>query len=303
MVKLPLVLVALGACAPDLEDATSIVTSPRLLAVRIEAPEVAPGGTVETIALWADPTTTAVAEAPLEWAFCTRRKGFSEPGPVASACLAPQSEDLVVYGAGTEATGTVPANACRQFGPDAPDAVAGEPPGRPVDPDGTGGFYQPLRVRHDDAYALGQVRLRCGLPGATPAQATAFRDGYIPNANPAIDAVELPSTVRAGEVVELTVAWKACEDAPCTGSEPYLWFDPSRRELATRREAMRVSWFATAGAFETGHAGRSEAEADQAFATGTWTAPTEAGDVQLWIVLRDDRGGVTWTARTITVGG
>ncbi|MCW5807861.1 MAG: hypothetical protein KIT31_36245, partial [Deltaproteobacteria bacterium] len=225
-------------------------------------------------------------------------------------CLADEAPELVPFGTGEVATGAVPPTACRQFGPDAPDPVPGEAPGRPVDPDGTGGFYQPVRVRAGDEHALDQVRIRCGLPGATPAQAAELRAGYTPNANPEIAAMLVggvdvvaaaaPVAADAGRTVELALRWPACEAAPCGGSEPYLWFDPVSRTIARRREAMRVSWFATAGAFATGHGGRREDEL-ATDATGAWTAPLEPGDVQLWAVLRDDRGGTAWIAFAITV--
>ncbi len=296
-------LLACTACAPELDDTTSLVDEPRLLATRIEPAEAAPGATVTTTALWVTPTGTVV-DAPLQWAFCTARKSFSEPGPVAAACLVEASTDLVAYGTGTTATGAVPANACRQFGPDAPDPKPGEAAGRPTDPDGTGGFYQPVRVRADEpdvTYVLGQVRIRCGLPGATPAQATEFRTSYVVNTNPELTEVTAPTTVRAGETIDLAAHWPSCESAPCAGSEPYLWFDPVARQLATRREGMRVSWFATAGSFSTGHTGASEAESTRTSADNQWTAPTQPGEVLLWVVLRDDRGGATWTTLHVVV--
>jgi hypothetical protein len=55
---------------------------------------------------------------------------------------------------------------------------------------------------------------------------------------------------------------------------------------------MRVSWFASAGTFEHDRSGRPEADAGSPFSDNAWTAPSEAGDVRLWVVLRDDRGGV-----------
>jgi hypothetical protein len=39
-------------------------------------------------------------------------------------------------------------------------------------------------------------------------------------------------------------------------------------------------------------------ESDNAF-----TAPTRAGDVRVWIVLRDERGGVAWRALRLRVEG
>lgn len=303
MVRAGWLVFACAACAPDLDDTTSLVDAPRLLATRGEPAEVAPGATIATTALWATPTGT-LADAPLQWAFCSARKTFSEPGPVAAACLVEASDDLVVFGTGASANGAVPANACRQFGPDAPDPLPGEPAGRPADPDGTGGFYQPVRVRAtapDEAYVLGQLRIRCGLPGATAAQAAEFRTSYVANTNPSIAELIASPVVHPGDTVDLAVHWPHCETAPCEGSEPYVWFDPVARQLTRRREAMRVSWFATAGSFATGHTGRAESEADQAFANNQWSAPSTAGEVHLWAVLRDDRGGVTWTALRIAV--
>jgi hypothetical protein len=284
-----LVAVAVAACAPALDDDTAIVSGPRLLAARAEPAEVAPGDTVAASALWVDP---AGEPPPLDWAFCTARKAFSEPGPVAAACLVEASPALLAFGTGDTATGAVPANACRQFGPDAPDPVPGETAGRPVDPDGTGGFYQPIRLRAGDDYVLDEVRIRCGLPGATPAQAAEFRAGYVANANPEIASMIAPATAAPGETVALELHW--------TAAESYLWFDPVSRSLAPRREGMRVSWFATAGDFASGRGGRREDELET-YATGAWTAPASPGDVQLWAVLRDDRGGAAWTAFAIAV--
>ncbi len=318
MVTRALLLVVIAACAPDLEDTTTLVTEPRLLAARFEPAEVAPQGSVESSALWAGPDGT-LADAPLAWAFCVARKGITEPGPVTKACLVDESPALVPFGVGDSASGVVPANACRQFGPDAPDVSPDEPAGRPADPDGTGGFYQPVRVRVEqpESFTLGEVRIGCGLPGATPAQASEFRATYVPNTNPAIEtmlradsgatlvALEVDAaattTIAAGQSLTLAVHWPACTSAPCAGSEPYVWFDPRARTLRKRREAMRLSWFASAGAFELGHSGRAEDEADTSFADGVWTAPHAPGPAFVWIVLRDDRGGTTWATLRFNV--
>ena len=64
---------------------------------------------------------------------------------------------------------------------------------------------------------------------------------------------------------------------------------------------MRVSWFATAGTFETGHTGRPEAEAELSETSNTWTAPDTGGPVHVWAVLRDDRGGASWSTFTVSV--
>lgn len=49
------------------------------------------------------------------------------------------------------------------------------------------------------------------------------------------------------------------------------------------REAIRVSWFASAGALASDRPGRGEAEIDT-FADDVWTTP-DAGPAHLWVVL------------------
>ena len=62
-----------------------------------------------------------------------------------------------------------------------------------------------------------------------------------------------------------------------------------RQELVDHREAFRVSWFATAGAFEADRTGRGEDEAET-YSDNAWTAPEFAGTVYMLIVVRELRG-------------
>src|SRR5262249_8096616 len=144
---------------------------------------------------------------------------------------------------------------------------------------------------------------------------------------PALDSEDVIS-VRPREEVALFARWPECpidaecgdgicspgEDASpegcaedcrkpvgCRGSEPYVHFDPISRKLNDRREAIRVSWFASAGEFDHDRTGRSEAEASDSESDNTWTAPSTRGDVRLWVVLRDDRGGVGWGSYRLRV--
>jgi hypothetical protein len=87
----------------------------------------------------------------------------------------------------------------------------------------------------------------------------------------------------------------------CTGSEPYVTLDPAAREIVSHREAMRVSWFATAGNYVHDRTGYTENEVSRTHITNDWTAPEREGPVHLWFVLRDDRGGVGWTELVIDV--
>ena len=56
---------------------------------------------------------------------------------------------------------------------------------------------------------------------------------------------------------------------------------------------MHVSWFATGGSFDLDRTGRDGSDVTTTSDNG-WTAPSSGTAVHLWIVLRDDRGGVGW---------
>src|SRR5882672_4342413 len=83
--------------------------------------------------------------------------------------------------------------ACKQFGPDVPMVMPGQTPGRPVDPDPTGGYYQPVRLiapeEGVDIVGLGETRLACGLAGASPDLLEAFQGRYHANINPAVESL------------------------------------------------------------------------------------------------------------------
>src|SRR5437016_14286088 len=86
----------------------------------------------------------------------------------------------------------VPYNAYNQFGPDLPN-IPGQPPGRPADPDSTGGYYQPVRLAvnrgdHFD-FTVGETRLVCNLPGATAEVLLDYQKRYRANQNPEIATV------------------------------------------------------------------------------------------------------------------
>jgi hypothetical protein len=126
-------------------------------------------------------------------------------------------------------------------------------------------------------------------------------------------------TVHTGEQIRITAAWAACPAAPvcgdgicgvdetsdscaadctdpkgCTGSEQYVYYDLVSRGLVDRREAMRLSWYSNAGEFRDDRTGRGEGEADQTSTENLWTAPGTPTSATIWLVLRDNRGGVTW---------
>ncbi|WAS91647.1 hypothetical protein [Nannocystis punicea] len=331
-----LAFASLLACVPDLDVDLARVDAPRVLAVRAEPAEVVPGEPVALSALYVDAGGT-LAEGPLEWAFCAARRPLAELGPVHRACLGRGGDSLLSLGTGLSVTAPAPEGGCRLFGPEPPPAMGDQPAGRPVDPDGTGGYYQPLRIfaGDDDAdLTLFQLRITCGLAGADQQQSAEYRTRARPNRAPAVLAVERDGealapgaavTVAPGAELPLRLVWETCPEQPkcgdalctldeaadscpadcggplgCGGAETYLRFDPSTLELVSTREAIRVAWYATGGRYTAARTGRSPAERE-AFSDNAWTAPETAGDYTLWIVLRDDRGAADWRELAIHV--
>jgi hypothetical protein len=183
-------------------------------------------------------------------------------------------------------------------------------------------------------YAVGLTRISCGLARVSSDQAAEYQANYRPNENPSLSGVVVSpganatpltddasttASVKAGSTVVMRASWPDCPQTPtcgdgicganedkascpddctdphgCGGSEPYVAYDLASLAVVNRREGMRVSWYATAGTFEHDRSGRTEDQASVPSADNTWTAPDHAGDVHVWVVLRDDRGGVDW---------
>ncbi len=324
----PLVVLAALACSvgcvPTFDDHLSLIESPKVLAVSSEPAEAAPGDQVQLTALVATPDVDG-ATPKLSWGLCIARKPLTELGPVNPVCvqapeLAPGS--IVPLGTGSSVSATVPSNpvdACRLFGPSLPEPMNGEPAGRPVDPDPTGGYYQPIGVTllEDSVTTLGAVRIFCPPSGLDQDEAGAFNENYKRNVNPIIDSVLLvsdsgassplpdePETLHLspGQVVQLEATWAACSDGPpCSGAESYVVFNSDSRELDQKHESIRISWYATAGRFENAVTGRDETEFAISNTDNTWTAPTDSKQVRLWLVIRDARGGQTFKSFLVSV--
>jgi hypothetical protein len=68
----------------------------------------------------------------------------------------------------------------------------------------------------------------------------------------------------------------------------------------TRREAMRLSWFATAGSIDVDASAVGEDD-DATSVTTIWHAPAMPGLATVWLVLRDSRGGIATQTVPVTV--
>jgi hypothetical protein len=225
------------------------------------------------------------------WAQCLSPKPPTEDNAVSAACLS--NGMFADLGIAASVTAALPMNACDLHGPGIASTEF-----RPRDADPSGGYYQPVRADLVDGslISFGLSRITCKLPTAPFAIANRYDREYVANRNPVIAASSpAPATiVAAGSDVELSVAWTA------DVAEPYLYFDTLAQDLVVRREAMRVSWFATAGAIDVDATAVGESD-DRLSVSTTWHAPDEPGPATLWYVLRDSRGGIATTTIDVAV--
>ncbi len=283
--QLTLCAVLVSACAPEFSEDAARIDAARVLAVKSEPAEAAPGAPLTLSALIAVPGAPAHGPMP-SWSFCTAPKPVTEDNAVGSACLL--AAELELVGVGATIQTAMPSEACSRFGPDtAPGGF------RARDPDVTGGYYQPLRLDLAGAPpAFHLQRALCDLGDASADIATEFGMTYVPNQNPhlaplvvrrddrTIGLAEIPR----GASVELQVSWAASD------AESYRYFDRAQQSIVNKREAMRVSWHADAGQLETESSGVAEEDPTLSTRAG-FRAPDVAGTVNLWVVLRDARGG------------
>ncbi len=212
-----------------------------MLAVSATPAEATPGTPVTYTVLVVDPdlSTFPTGEPPaipIDWAFCNEEKPLSELTDISPTCFVYTAPYLVEIGQGASVTGALPSLGCSLFGPDVPPAMPGTPPGRPTDPDPTGGYYQPVRLilPTSGAPILGaeESRMLCGV-SASGAVSNQFTTEYKPNTNPVLeglgvvpaaasgpvtpfppDAVTSAGlTVTAGEKIVLRASWPACTPA------------------------------------------------------------------------------------------
>ena len=290
MKRLVAFLLALAGCEDALDQRLAIVDRPRMLAITSEPAEVKPGESATLTTLLAGP------EGPLSnvptWARCDAPKPPTVDNAVADGCVADQVTPL---GDGVSITVTIPMDACRTFGPDVTSAGF-----RPRDPDPTGGYYQPIRAvvpSLDEAF--GFTRITCNLANAPGDVAQQYKTTYVANAQPmllplTIDSAPAASaSLPAATDVTLSVGW------PADSVEYYLYYDQASQTLITRRESMRVSWFATAGALAVDASAVGEDDSASSVST-TWHTPA-AGPAYLWVVLRDSRGGLATASYAVTV--
>jgi hypothetical protein len=221
------------ACTPEFDNRASTVDAPRVLGVQAMPAEAPPGGSVSYRILVVD-QQGAVDEPTVDWSYCTKSKPLNELNDVASECFG-EGDFIVPIGSGSAVNGKLPKSSCAQFGPDIPKTLPGQPPGRPTDPDSSGGFYQPviLAVRQgtESIKALSETRITCGLANGA-GDIDAYRKATKINENPKITAVTAvnlgntilsdgavdgPLSVPLGTHVVFDISWPVCPTEPVCG--------------------------------------------------------------------------------------
>jgi hypothetical protein len=150
-------------------------------------------------------------------------------------------------------------------------------------------------------------RITCGLANAPSEAVREYNSRYAPNLEPGIDRIDLVDAagarrsldadllvVAAGTSVTLEVVFAD------GAAEWFPTFDPVRETLVEVRETLSLSWFVTAGEFEHDRTGLG-ADETAGTTTNRWTAPSKAGIVHGWIVLRDSRGGTAFRSYQVEV--
>src|SRR4051812_7588163 len=234
--SLSLVVSSLSGCVPTFDDNLPLIDEPTVLAIQAEPAEAAPGKQVQLSALVATPQPNAAAPE-LSWGLCIARKPLTELGPVNPVCIQAPGRapgEIVDLGSGATVTTTLPLDACRLFGPSLPEPMNGEPAGRPVDPDPTGGYYQPVSVTltASGVTSMGSVRIFCPPSGLDQQQAAEFNESYRNNQSPSIDLLSARSEsgeslpipgepdklpVAANQVLNLEASWHACPHSSVCG--------------------------------------------------------------------------------------
>jgi hypothetical protein len=300
-------------CKPDLGAPASLVTGPRVLAIRGTPPEATEGASVvyDALAVTVDGTVDAPA---ITWAQCLAPNPPANGNDVSNACLTIPDD----AGPAPTFSAALPSTACMLFGPETPPPQKGQPPTRPADADTTGGYYQPIRAvwtsdAGDQLLSFALERILCRLANAPVDVAAEYASDYLPNDNPqltdlVLDPAGTPTpiftagqtgtptsgTVAAGQTVTLQADWSPAS------AETFLVWDVVSLTLVMQQESLRLSWFATAGEFAHDASGRSNTETET-FTQNSWTAPETPGPVHLWTVLRDNRGGIDFGFAEIDV--
>ncbi len=273
------VLLALG-CTDSLPE-VSRVDKLRLLAVRLDPPEVAPGEMAMVAPLAFDPARRPVVFA---WAACDPRLLLEDPAD----CTGALAVSLLDNGDGRAmfSVDGVLATFRGRPAPAAPDpaAAAALAEGRRIV------LPLVLKVRAGNDTITAVKRL-VWSPGAS-ARNHNPQVLYVVASRQPLDE-QIARRIPAGLTVPVGVVQQGLDfevhDPDGAGPE------------GPRPERHHAHWFATAGTFLHDETVSGQTVDGPRSEENEWTAPEEAGTVRLWVVVTDGRGGETWEERPFEV--
>jgi len=267
------VALACAGCKPDDELPRTFINGPQVLAIKADPPSVPPGGSTVVTTLVAG---TGAETPSVSWARC---RLAPRPGEAINPdCVDTAAADfLEPIGEGTTLTTTMP------------DDVTASALGQP---DATGSVYLTLvaRVTVAGQTLLATYRLRLQSDGATNANPVLTGLLLVDAAGVATPLEEAaPPTVHAGDRLTLQVA---VADGSVETYPPPLGGAPVP-------EVLRTSWFSTAGKFSNE---RSEGPQASTVLELDALLPQPGIPIDLFAVIRDDRGGTDYVQRALTFG-
>lgn len=280
------------ACSTPQFTQEWLVDRTRVLAVRADPPEAAPGATVTLSALVVDPA----GDPTVAWMVCTVPIDCPDYAAIQGLAAADTStmtaEELATWQAEAAAAGFLGFGVA--LSPTLIVMGGGPPPGDSGGPDT--GDTASIPTSSDmtlvlDAIPVGKelADVTLGDPEATELATKSLTVGTsdTPNQNPTVDTLtvdgESAATVGRGDVVPLNVALTA------GAAETY-----TDDEGAVQTEEPTVSYYVSAGTLTQSSASAEDAEV-------SWTAPESAGTARVWAVVRDGRGGMAWAEASAEV--
>lgn len=276
-------LVALAAgCGPEF-DPKSVLSDLRVVAIKAEPPEIAPGETTTLTAVV--PLEETRGGVSFEWAVCRLPPVAGASGGVNQDCLLHETAPFLE-----------PAGTTKRVQVTMPDV-------EPLDlglPDGTGGFYLPVRlvIRDGEQRVFAIYRLRYAI---TPKR----------NTNPVLTGLfAAPGGLDGGAVEEVPLPEDALFEVRATtldvrarvsddSVETYLTLvgDPRDMNFESTEELMRYHWYSEAGDISEPITGDDRPWVTIDYAKRPPATPGQPFD--LWVVVHDSRGGIDYAHRRL----
>ena len=280
-----------------------LVEGVRILAIQPMPAEVGSGENAMLFPLIVDPGVDLDAGSSLptlEWAMCTKRPDIGVD--IDPACFDADTADFLVplpTLAGGATMLTMPQLSVSDF--DLPDS--------------TGGFYVPIRLRITQGdtriTAFERLRWKAGFvpPNNNPsltgiAYVPTGADGELPDLGQQVDLQELDATTPLPLPLGGKLRFRA-EDAPGS-AESYMTFigdvtNPANVTITTVTETLQFFWYASAGKIDPSVTGEARPDTELDTTQYTDSLGPRNGLVDLWLVAREERGGIDFLHRQILV--